>query len=78
MWWYLKIKNISSDTVTYTYGRETKEQSGEIIFDKITEQFSIIKLALNDTQRSAEKLLPHLYRVIVKENCPSERLVAIG
>lgn len=78
MWWFLKKSIDTADEVVYTYGRETKEQSGEIRFNKHSEEFSIVKLANNDTMKSAEKLLAHLFRIIFSENCPAERQIAIG
>lgn len=78
MWWFVKKKVITDAHIIYTYGRETKNQTGEISYDKTKNKFVILKLADNDTQRSAEKLLPHLYHVIFKENCPDERQIAIG
>lgn len=78
MWWFLRKKDDNADVVTYTYGRETREQSGEISFDRKSEEFAVVKLANNDTDKSVNRLLPHLYRVIFKENCPDERQIAIG
>lgn len=78
MWWFLQKKTDTDKFIVYTYGRETKTQTGEISYDKSRDEFDILKLADNDTQKSAERLLPHLYRVIFKENCPDERQIAIG
>lgn len=78
MWWFLRKKADTDERIIYTYGRETKNQTGEISYNKAKDEFDILKLADNDTQRSAERLLPHLYRVIFNENCPEERQIAIG
>lgn len=78
MWWFLRKKSDSADMVIYTYGRESREQSGEISFDTRNGQFTVVKLADNDTEKGVKKLLPHLYRVIFKENRPNERQIAIG
>lgn len=78
MWWFLPKKTDTEKCVIYTYGRETKNQSGEISYDRSRDEFDILKLADNDTQIDAERLLPHLYHIIFKENCPEEKQIAIG
>ena len=78
MWWFLKKLVDDKDNVIYAYGRETKNVSGKISFDKTTEKFNIIELAYGDTEKSAKKLLPHIYHVIFKEKSPDERQIAIG
>lgn len=78
MWWFLKKMVDDKDKVTYAYGRETKEVSGEVLFDKTSEEFTVIKIAKGDTEKSVDKLLPHIYRVITKEKAPNERQIAIG
>lgn len=78
MWWFLVKQAEGEDVITYTYGVETKEQSGKISFNKHSEEFTIEKLADGDTEKGVEKLFPHLWRMIFKENCPDERQIAIG
>ena len=78
MWWYLVKQIDNTDNVIYTYGRETLEQSGILSYNKITKEFIVVKLADNDTEKSANKLLPHLHRMIFQENCPDKRQIAIG
>ena len=69
MWWFLK-KIVDTDTeIVYSYGRETKEQTGNFIVQKIAD---------NDTEKGSQRLLPHLYKIIFDENAPDERLIAIG
>ncbi len=79
MWWFLKKIQDRKDYVVYAYGRETKDVSGRIRFDKSTLTGTVEQAAENDTVNMATRfLLPHIYRVVVKENCPSERQIAIG
>ena len=78
MWWFLVKKCDDSDKVIYTYGRETYNVTGEVLYDRKTEEFSVIKLADNDTEGGVRRLMPHLYHIIFKENCPDERLIATG
>lgn len=78
MWWFLVKQTESEYEIIYTYGAETKEQSGKISFNKHSEEFTIEKLADGDTEKGAEKLFPHLWRMIFKENRPDERQIAIG
>lgn len=78
MWWLLKKIADDKDKIIYAYGRETKEVSGRVIFDKISEEFIVVKIADGDTPKSVNKLLPHIYHIITKENSPSERQIAIG
>lgn len=79
MWWFVKKKHEDENSITYTYGMGSREQTGEVFFDKKTEKFTLIRLAENDLQTGVERFLyQHLYRVIKKEGSPSERLIAIG
>lgn len=79
MWWLVKKVDDSADKVVYSYGFETKEQSGVVKFDKASENFSLTKLAVNDDERIATRFLfRQLYRLITEEGCPDERQIAIG
>lgn len=79
MWWFVKKTVDNTDKVIYSYGFETKEQSGIVEFDKKAEQFSLAKLAIGDNEKLVSRFLfRQLYRIITEENCPNERQVAIG
>lgn len=78
MWWFLKKIIDDENKVVYAYGCETKEVSGEVVYNKNSEEFYVTKLATGDTQKGVNKLFPHIYRIITKENSPSERQIAIG
>ena len=78
MWWYVKKKINNDEIVVYTYGAETREQTGEILYDRKKDEFRVLRIADNDTQMGAEWLFQHLYRLIFKENCPDEQMIAIG
>ena len=79
MWWFVKKTVDNSDKVIYSYGFETKEQSGTVEFDKKSEKISLTKLADSDNEKIASRFLfRQLYRIITEENCPNERQIAIG
>jgi len=79
MWWFVKKILDDSNTVAYAYGFESKKLSGEVSYNKSTQQFTLSKLADNDNQKIAERFLfRHLHRIITSENCPAERQIAIG
>ena len=75
MWWYYIKKLEDEDKVIYLYGRETKIVSGELIYNKKDQSYSVIKPADGDDQ--AGWALQHLHDVI-KAECPEEHMVAIG
>ncbi len=78
MWWFLKKLIDDSEKVVYTYGFETREQSGKIKFDRETKEFEVLKIAENDSMTIVERfLLHHLFRIITEENAPNERNIAI-
>ena len=79
MWWYIKKQNETEQEVVYDYGFETKDISGTVVYDKISQEFTLQNLAANDNKKIAERFLfRHLYRLIHDENCPNERQIAIG
>ena len=78
MWWYLVKEKDEDNKVIYNYGRETKVLSGKIMYDRETETFQCLKLADNDSNFEYEYLLPHVHRIIINENAPYERQIAIG
>lgn len=79
MWWFLKKETDDAEKVVYTYGFETKEQTGKIEFNRKSENFEIVQIAKNDSVILIEKfLLHHLFRLISVENAPSEKQIAIA
>lgn len=79
MWWYVKKIYDNDEKIVYSYGFETRAQSGEVEYDIKDQSFKLIKLAENDNVKIATRFLfNHLYHVINIENCPDERLIAIG
>ena len=75
MWWYYIKKMEDVDKVIYSYGRETKTVSGELVYNKKEDSYSVILPSDNDDQ--SEWALQHLYDVI-KAGLPEEHMVAIG
>lgn len=79
MWWFLKKEIDNAEEVVYTYGFETKEQTGKIKFNRKSEDFEIVQIAKNDSVILIEKfLLRHLFRLIFVENAPNEKQIAIA
>ena len=48
------------------------------MYDREKEAFQCLKLADNDSDFEYEYLLPHIQHIIIKENAPNERQIAIG
>ena len=78
MWWYLVKEKDEDNKVIYNYGRETKVLSGKIMYDRETGIFQCLKLADNDSNFEYAYLLPHVHRIIINENAPYEKQIAIG
>ena len=78
MWWYLVKEKDDGNEIIYNYGRETRVISGKIMYDREKEAFQCLKLADNDSDFEYEYLLPHIQHIIIKENAPNERQIAIG
>jgi hypothetical protein len=76
LWYYTKL-NENEKTVVYSYSRTTKENTGELMYDKTTQEYSVLKIAADDTASLAEWALSHLPKVIAK-NFPEKDMVAIG
>jgi hypothetical protein len=76
LWYYTKL-NESDKTVVYSYSRTTKENTGELMYDKTTKEYSVLKVADNDTDSMAEWALSHLPKVI-KKGFPEKDMVMIG
>jgi hypothetical protein len=53
------------------------ETTGQLLYDKTTEDYSVLKIADNDNQKGAEWALYHLPKVI-KKGFPDKDMVAIG
>ena len=76
LWYYNKISE-DDNSVIYAYGWNTKETTGQLKYDKITGEYSVLKIADNDNQKGAEWALDHLYDVI-KKGFPEKDMVMIG
>jgi hypothetical protein len=77
MWWYYIKLTDDNEKAVYAYGWETKETTGQLMYDKATDEYSILKIADNDNQKGAEWALSHLPKVI-KKGFPDKDVVAIG
>lgn len=77
MWWYLIKQQDDEDQIVYAYGRETREVTGFVRYDKHTGEITCLQLAEGDTQRSVERFFVHVWSTI-KNGAPDTRQVAIG
>ena len=77
MAWYYEKLSQNSNSVIYAYGRETKEVTGQLKYDMTTGEYSVLKVADNDTKSGAEWALSHLSSVIEK-GFPEKDIVMIG
>jgi hypothetical protein len=77
MWWYYLKLTDDNEKAVYAYGCETKEATGQLMYDKTSREYSILKIAANDNQKGAEWALSHLPKVIEK-GYPEMDMVAIG
>jgi hypothetical protein len=76
LWYYTKLRE-NDKTVVYSYSRTTRENTGELMYDKTTKEYSVLKVAENDTDSLAEWALSHLPDVI-KKGFPETDRVMIG
>ncbi|MDR1986684.1 MAG: hypothetical protein LBP88_06915 [Treponema sp.] len=76
LWYYTKLHE-NDKIVIYAYGWNTKETTGQLLYDKTTEDYSVLKIADNDNQKGAEWALYHLLKV-VKKGFPDKDMVIIG
>jgi hypothetical protein len=76
LWYYTKLSE-NEKTVVYSYSRTTKENAGELMYDKTAKEYSVLKIADNDTASLAEWALSHLPEVIAK-GFPEKDIVMIG
>ena len=63
--------------VIYGYGSETKKATGKLKYDKLSREYSVLKIADNDTQSGADWALSHLPTVI-KNGFPENDIIMIG
>ena len=63
LWYYTKFSE-NEKTVVYAYGRNTRETTGQLLYDKTTEDYSVLKVADNDTDNWERKLI-----LMGLENC---------
>jgi hypothetical protein len=77
MWWRYKKLSETETTVVYAYSRDSKELTGELLYEKTTGDYSVLKVADNDNDGLAKWALSHFSKVI-KKGFPDKDMVAIG
>jgi hypothetical protein len=75
MWYYFKKKSEKNGIFVYDYGYQSKEMTGEVRFNKLTNETNVIKLAKNDDGKIQ---IPPVYSVVVRHNAPYEQMIAYG
>lgn len=79
MFWYLVKISEDENTIIYSYGFDSREQTGEFSYNKKTKEIEITKLADEDSDIIVKKFfIPHIYKVIIDENAPAKRMIAIS
>ena len=76
LWYYNKIKE-DDNSVLYAYAQGTETTTGQLMYDKKNDEYSVVKIADNDTQDGAEWALSHLVDV-KNEGFPEKTKVIIG
>jgi len=77
MAWYYEKQEEDQAMVIYGYGPETKEATGQLMYNKNTKEITILKIADNDTQFGADWAAGHLLDV-VKDGYPDNKIIMIG
>lgn len=78
MWWYLIKESDNGIRVVYNYGYESYEVSGQIGYNRQTEEFQYLKPADGDSERGMRLLAPHIVGIVLSENAPDKRMIATG
>jgi hypothetical protein len=79
MLWYFKKMYEDDKIIRYSYSPETKLFDGIVEYNKATSEFELIRSSENDYgKKHIDRMLHHLWRIIVKENAPDYRMVATG
>ena len=78
MLWYIEKLLDNEEKIVYSYGAETKIQTGEVEYIRETEEFRVITLATGDNEKGVKRLMPHLWGIITNENAPDKRMIATG
>jgi len=76
LWYYNKISE-DDNSVLYAYGWKPDEITGQLKYNKSNDEYSVVKIADNDTQKGAEWALTHLVDV-KNEGFPEKTKVMIG
>ena len=77
LWYYEKISEDDS-ALLYSYGWNTEEKTGRLLYDKSSQETTVKKIADNDNQKGAEWAASHLSSVLIQEKFPEKTVVQIG
>lgn len=77
--WYKFIKdNEDAVKVSYAYSYESKELSGILCFDKVTEEITFPKLAIGDDGTQVNRFGGAFRRKVLEEKYPEQIFLAFG
>ena len=79
MWWLFVKAAETANQIIYRYSTESQDLDGEIVFDKITEEWGISRRSARDRDSNwcCMKAEEKFWRV-VEEGFPERRKVVIG
>ena len=79
MWWlYVKAAE-TANQIIYRYSTESKDLDGEIIFDKVTEEWGMSRPSAKDKDNNLCCMkADENFRYVVEKGFPERNLVGIG
>jgi len=76
MWWFLEKQLDDPVGVVYSYGYESKEQTGKIFYNRKEDKCDVLVAADNDW--NPRRVCAYLRNIVIKENAPQIRQIATG
>jgi VCBS repeat-containing protein len=76
LWFYDKISE-DENAAIYAYGRNSRETTGQFVYDKNTEKVKVLKVADNDTDSLAERATENIGHLI-ERGFPQKTHIQIG
>jgi len=78
MYWFLEKTEEDDVKAVYRYGKKEDALNGVVCFYKNPRQAESVRLADGETEKGFEFFLCNVWRILIKEEYPDKRLVAIG
>jgi hypothetical protein len=77
LWYYNKISE-DDNSVVYAYGWNTEKTTGQLKYNKTTQDIIVLNVADNDNQEGARWAASHLPPVLLQKGFPEKAKVMIG